>query len=128
MTNFTMPGSEQQSQFAANCKNTCETSWKNEISTINAVDADTSMPNHAKYQVAINALARFAIVHNACRDVMLEPVLPVYGQMTHPNYYNQAPGAQPFIKVVWGNNIHLHNHTNTDIISTKSNRTNNKCT
>lgn len=96
MTNFTMPGSEQQSQFAANCKNTCETSWKNEISTINAVDADTSMPNHAKYQVAINALARFAIVHNACRDVMLEPVLPVYGQMAQPNYYNQAPGAQPF--------------------------------
>ena len=96
MTNFTMPGSEQQSQFAANCKNTCETSWKNEISTINAVDTDASMPNHAKYHVAINALARFAIVHNACRDVMLEPVLPVYGQKAQPNYYNQAPGAQPF--------------------------------
>lgn len=96
MTNFTMPGSEQQSQFAANCKNTCETSWKNEISTINAVDADDTMPDHAKYHVAINALARFAVVHNACRNIMLDPMLPVYGQMAQPNFFNQAPNPQPF--------------------------------
>lgn len=93
--NFTMPNQNQSFNFDANNRNTCETSWKNEMANIELLNQATELPNHAKYNLATQALSRFAVVHNTYRNPMSDPLLFVHNPQPYNGYPQQPyPGYQ----------------------------------
>lgn len=89
--NFTMPNQNQTFNFDANNRNTCETSWKNEMANIELLNQATELPNHAKYNLAIQALSRFAVVHNTYRNPMSDPLLTVHNPQQYTGYQQPFP-------------------------------------